>query len=65
MGYDQWKTASPYDDEPDLIEEAERFLKDMDKVQLGFTHSQRAYDPDIDRACTIIELLKDEVGVAE
>ena len=27
MGYDQWKTASPFDDEPDPIEEAERFVK--------------------------------------
>ena len=27
MSYDQWKTASPYDDEPDPIEEAQRFIK--------------------------------------
>jgi len=27
QGYDQWKTASPYDDEPDFIEEAEKYLK--------------------------------------
>ena len=27
MSYDQWKTASPYDDEPDPIEEAEHWLK--------------------------------------
>ena len=26
-GYDQWKTASPYDDEPDVFDEAHRFLK--------------------------------------
>ena len=26
MSYDQWKTASPYDSEPDPIEEAERWL---------------------------------------
>lgn len=25
--YDQWKTASPYDDEPDWLDEAEKFLK--------------------------------------
>lgn len=29
-GYDQWKTASPYDDEPDPIEEGERFLKETE-----------------------------------
>lgn len=27
QGYDQWKTASPYDDEPDIIEEAEGFIE--------------------------------------
>jgi hypothetical protein len=26
-GYDQWKTASPYDDEPDWVELAEKWLK--------------------------------------
>jgi hypothetical protein len=26
-GYDQWKTASPHDDEPDPVEEAEMWLK--------------------------------------
>lgn len=24
--YDQWRTASPYDDEPDIIQEAGKFL---------------------------------------
>ena len=28
MGYDQWKTASPYDDEPDVVEECERVAKE-------------------------------------
>ena len=28
QGYDQWKTASPYDDDIDPIDEAERFLKE-------------------------------------
>ena len=26
--YDQWKTASPYDDEPDWIEEADRWKQE-------------------------------------
>ena len=30
-GYDQWKTASPYDDDPDWIDEAESWLKRADK----------------------------------
>ena len=27
QGYDQWKTASPYDDEPDWVDEAENWCK--------------------------------------
>jgi hypothetical protein len=27
MSYDQWKTASPFDDEPDFVEEAEKWMK--------------------------------------
>lgn len=27
MSYDQWRTASPYDDEPDVLEEADKFLR--------------------------------------
>ncbi|GAF68015.1 unnamed protein product [marine sediment metagenome] len=26
-GYDQWKTASPFDDEPDFVDEGEDWLK--------------------------------------
>ena len=50
QGYDQWKTASPYDDEPDPVEEAERFLKDHEKVS---EHKS----PELARAKLIIELL--------
>jgi len=36
MSYDQWKTASPYDDDPDYIQEAERFLKrNQEKADKG------------------------------
>ena len=31
MSYDQWKTASPYDDEPDIVEECERMAIECDK----------------------------------
>ena len=31
MSYDQWKTASPYDDEPDVIEECQRLAKECRK----------------------------------
>jgi len=49
MSYDQWKTASPYDDEPDPIEEGERFVKDNEV--------RRKTDVEIDRACLVIEEL--------
>jgi hypothetical protein len=29
QGYDQWKTASPYDDDPDPVDEACRFLEHL------------------------------------
>lgn len=52
-GYDQWKTASPYDDEPDFIEEAERWLKE--------NAEKRKTDPEIERVSWIIELLLGEI----
>lgn len=30
MSYDQWKTASPYDDDPDVVEECYRLAKEVD-----------------------------------
>ena len=36
-GYDQWKTASPYDDEPDIIEELEKTLKELNLKESDFT----------------------------
>ena len=51
QGYDQWKTASPYDDEPDVVEEAQRFLDD---------HKESS-DSEIKRACTIIFSLLGEL----
>ena len=48
-GYDQWKTASPYDDEISEIDEANRFLKEMEGVD----------DKDIQWAYEIIRRLLD------
>ena len=45
--YDQWKTASPYDDDFDPIEEGERYLRDNPQPQ----------DREPDRAYQVIELL--------
>jgi hypothetical protein len=53
MSYDQWKTASPYDDEPDPVEEGQRFLKD--------NAASRLRNTEIDRACLIIECLLNEI----
>ena len=47
MSYDQWKTASPFDDEPDPIEEGEQFIKR--------NQEKRKVDPEIDCACMCIE----------
>ena len=55
MSYDQWKTASPYDDDPDVIEEAEKFLKEHEGNQ----------DMDIRWAMTIIQYLLDDLEEAD
>lgn len=56
-GYDQWKTASPYDNQPDYVEMARKYIKQHpggDSVQ----------GPEIEEAITIIEgllsILNDE-----
>ena len=48
MSYDQWKTASPYDDEPDPIEEAESWLK---------RHPESGVACSTQHARTVIEML--------
>ena len=47
QGYDQWKTAGPFDDDIDPIEEGERYLKD----------NPQPVDREPDRAYQVIELL--------
>ena len=60
QGYDQWKTASPHDDEPDPIEEAEKFLEIHQFNRKSGTHWW--FDAgEVDRACTIIEALLAEI----
>ena len=60
MNYDQWKTASPYDDEPDPIEEAESWLSQNDDDP-----TKSPEDCEIQWARTVIEMLlgyiKDEI----
>jgi len=53
MSYDQWKTASPYDDDIDPIEEGQRFLKD--------NKERRELQVEIDRACLTIECLMEYI----
>ena len=58
MGYDQWKTASPYDDEPDAIEEAERFLARMKQLDpKNYEIEDLGFIQELQCATTIIELL--------
>ena len=67
MSYDQWKTASPYDDEPDVVEEAERFLKETQGIPDLCVELERENDPDLQHAQrllfarTIIEALLQEI----
>ena len=58
--YDQWITASPYDDEPDIIEEAEKWLKRNESLADN-------EDVNIRDAYWVIhglrELIKEEIGL--
>lgn len=51
-GYDQWKTASPYDDDLDPIEEGERFLEQHKDYTEG-----KARHASIEQACDVVRLL--------
>ena len=53
-GYDQWKTASPYEDYPDWIEEAESWLKRNDQPM----SLEEAVPVEIIRG--LLEVLEDE-----
>ena len=53
-GYDQWKTASPYDDYPDWIDEAESWLKRNDQPM----SLEEAVPVEIIRG--LLEVLEDE-----
>lgn len=58
MSYDQWKTASPYDDEPDPISEAERLMKDNEKVFEGKASIHLDDLPgEFERALTVVDAL--------
>jgi hypothetical protein len=57
MSYDQWKTASPYDDDPDPIEEAEEFLKDHETIN----PQNMVWPGELERAKWIIEMLLAEI----
>jgi hypothetical protein len=62
MSYDQWKTASPYDDEPDPIDDGEKWLKRHEQIdRMGvdafYPHGQEMFD-----AYHIIKGLLDYIG---
>lgn len=56
QNYDQWKTASPYDDEPDWVEEANNFM--------SLHANSEWFDEEFEKSLAIIEglleILKDE-----
>jgi len=54
MSYDQWKTASPYDDDPDPIDEAENWL-------LEHADEQYSHDKEQLWARRVIETLLDYI----
>ena len=54
--YDAWKTASPYDDDPDLIADAEAWLKRNEAES-----SEDTNDP-VQQAYWIIKSLLDELS---
>ena len=58
-GYDQWKTASPDDYYPDWVQEADKYLAEIENKQPA--------DPGEARVWAIIEglreVIKEEVGI--
>ena len=55
MGYDQWKTASPFDDEPDFVEIAEKWL-------LTNNEASMSPDPDVSDHYWMIQGLVDYIA---
>ena len=48
MSYDQWKTASPYDDEPDVLEEAEKWMLTAERNGIDKVNPDgKAWDADM------------------
>jgi len=63
-GYDQWKTASPHDGEPDVTEEGEKMVKFLEKLADKSPEQLARMNPlewreDMDRAVAVIRLLMD------
>jgi len=58
-GYDSWKTANPYDDEPDWVGEADKYLdriKDKQPEDESEAHLWAMLEG-------LREIIKDEVGI--
>lgn len=49
QGYDQWKTASPFDDEPDILEELANAIEIVERSQKEPIHNS-----DRDRVLAIL-----------
>lgn len=58
MSYDQWKTASPFDDDPDPIDDGEGFLKRHKEYLEGRQSIHLDVMPqEFDQACELIKEL--------
>ena len=57
-GYDQWKTASPYDDEPDVVDNCSHVVQNIE-------YALREWEPPIsDRVRQLLESAKDTLNAA-
>ena len=61
MSYDQWKTASPYDDDPDLIQEAEKLLREYEKAKLNWEESPGPWKYYLDKMENMIRNMMDVI----
>jgi hypothetical protein len=55
VSYDQWKTASPYDNDVDVVEEAEKCIKSVDYALINWETKPGPWQHHIDAMKQTIE----------
>lgn len=53
--YDQWKTASPYDDERDIVQDAEDLAKEVRRARLEWDTKPGAWGLYIDKLLAMVD----------